>query len=87
MFDFICVCARLIFNGGVIKVRNLSRIFLFSKLYLAFLQINSILFINGQSGRISPAIRPDSWIPEKHAGSRITGYEPDIRCDPSCKHY
>ena len=68
MFEFIRVSAPLILNGEVVKVCNLSRIILFSKVCLGTLQINSILVINRLSGRISPTIRQDSRIPEKQAG-------------------
>ena len=77
MFDFICGSAPLILNGEVVEIRKLSRIFLFSKVCLATFQINSTLVIIRLSGRMSPTIRPDSRIPEKHAGqpdtSRIPG--------------
>ena len=48
-------------------------IFLFSKVCLATLIINSILVVVQLSGRITPTNRPDS---------RTTGYEPDMRYDP-----
>ena len=68
MFYFTCVSAHSILNGEIVKVRNLSRMFLIS------LQINSFIIIIRLSGWISSTIRPDS---------RITGYQPDIRCDLS----
>ena len=68
MFDFIYVGAPLISNGEVVKVWNLTRVFLFSKIRLATLQINSMLVIIRLSGRISPTTRPDSRVPEKQAG-------------------
>ena len=55
MFDFICDGAPLILDGEVVKVWNLSRIFLFSKVCSANLQNNSNLVI----------IRR---VPEKQAG-------------------
>ena len=68
MFDFVCVSAPLILDGEVVKVLNLSRIFLISKVCSATLQTNLILVIIRLSGRISSTIRPDSRIPEKQAG-------------------
>ena len=68
MFDFICVGAPSNLNGEVVKVWNLSMIFLFSRVRLAILQINSILVIIMLSGWISPNIRPENRIPEKQAG-------------------
>ena len=68
MFDFICVGAPSNLNGEVVKIWNLSMIFLFSKVCLTTLKINSILVIIRLSGRVSPTIWPDSRIPEKQAG-------------------
>ena len=62
MFFFNCVSAPLILNGEIEKVRNFSRVFLFS------LQTNLFIVIIRLSGRISPTIQPDCWIPEKQAG-------------------
>ena len=59
------VNAFLILNDEVVKVRNLSKTVSFSKVYLATLQVNSILVIIRLSGRISPTIQPDSRVPEK----------------------
>ena len=53
MFDFICVGAPLILEGEVVKVWTLSRIILFSKVYLATLQIGSITVNIRLSGRIT----------------------------------
>ena len=46
-------------------------------------QINSTLFTIQLSGRVSPTIRPDSRMPENRPDSRVTGYQSDIRCDPT----
>ena len=68
MFESICVSAPLILDGEVVKVLNLSKIFLISKVCSATLQNNFILVVIRLSGRISPSIRPDNRIPKKQAG-------------------
>ena len=59
MFDFVFVIAHLILKGEVIKVWNLLRIFLLSKICSATFQNNSNLVI----------IRPHTW-----KTGRISGY-------------
>ena len=65
------------------STRIIQKTFIFSKTCLATPQITSFLVIIRLSGRILPTIRSDSRIPENGPESRITGYEPDIRCDPT----
>ena len=83
MFNFNGVSAPLILNGEVVKVSNISRKILFSGVCLGTLQTKSIVVIFRQSGRISPTIRPDSWIPEKQAGQPDNRIRAGYRCDPN----
>ena len=83
MLNFIRVSELLILNGEVVKVLNLSRKILFSKVCSDTLQVNSIQLLTGYPARYHLLSGRVAGYQKSRLGSCITGYEPNIGCDSS----